>query len=106
MATHTTNYNLIKPDAATDFYNIANDNGNMDIIDAELKKSADHAINTDNPHTVTKSQVGLGSCDNTSDANKPVSIAQQAALNLKLDSANPASIAGNIYNYKNLGGSL
>ncbi len=33
--------------------------------------------------TVTKSDIGLGSADNTSDANKPVSIAQQTALDLK-----------------------
>lgn len=39
MATTTTNYNLIKP-AETDFYNIADSNGNMDIIDAELAKRA------------------------------------------------------------------
>jgi len=38
-----------------------------------------HASNTSNPHSVTKSQVGLGNVDNTSDANKPVSTAQAAA---------------------------
>lgn len=32
---------------------------------------------------VTKANVGLGNCDNTSDANKPVSTATQTALNLK-----------------------
>lgn len=32
---------------------------------------------------VTKADVGLGNCDNTSDANKPVSNAQQAALDGK-----------------------
>lgn len=35
--------------------------------------------------TVTKADVGLGNCDNTSDANKPVSTATQTALNAKLD---------------------
>lgn len=38
-----------------------------------------HASNTSNPHSVTKSQVGLGNCDNTSDASKPVSTAQATA---------------------------
>ncbi len=38
-----------------------------------------HASNTSNPHSVTKSQIGLGNCDNTSDANKPVSTAQATA---------------------------
>lgn len=42
-----------------------------------------HKNNTYNPHNVTKSQVGLGNVDNTSDRNKPVSTAQQRALNLK-----------------------
>ena len=35
--------------------------------------------------TVTKAQVGLGSVDNTSDVAKPVSTAQQTALDLKVD---------------------
>jgi hypothetical protein len=34
---------------------------------------------------VTKSDVGLGNADNTSDVNKPVSAAQQTALNNKAD---------------------
>lgn len=33
-----------------------------------------------NPHGVTKAQVGLGNCDNTSDVNKPVSTAQATAI--------------------------
>jgi hypothetical protein len=49
-----------------------------------------HAANTSNPHSVTKSQVGLDNADNTSDANKPVSTAQQTALDLKQDIANDA----------------
>lgn len=39
--------------------------------------------------TLTKSDVGLGNVDNTSDANKPVSTATQTALNLKANSADP-----------------
>lgn len=37
---NTTNYNLKKPEG-TDFYNIENENDNMDIIDAELKEHDD-----------------------------------------------------------------
>lgn len=37
-----------------------------------------HTSRTDNPHSVTKAQVGLGNVDNTSDVNKPVSTAQKA----------------------------
>ena len=40
MATTTTNYNLKKP-APSDFYNIADFNGNADIIDAQLKSIND-----------------------------------------------------------------
>ena len=46
-----------------------------------------HIGNKSNPHEVTKAQIGLGSVDNTSDTNKPVSTAQQAALNLKLNAS-------------------
>ena len=42
-----------------------------------------HTGNTSNPHSVTKTQVGLGNVDDTSDADKPVSTATQAALDLK-----------------------
>ncbi len=40
---------------------------------------------------IDKTTVGLSNVDNTSDANKPVSTAQQTALNLKEDSANKAT---------------
>lgn len=39
-----------------------------------------HTGNTSNPHSVTKAQVGLGNADNTSDLDKPISTATQAAL--------------------------
>ena len=42
-----------------------------------------HVARIDNPHAVTKAQVGLGNVDNTSDVNKPVSTAIQNALDLK-----------------------
>jgi len=38
---------------------------------------------------LTKTSVGLGNVDNTSDANKPVSTAQQTALNLKANIESP-----------------
>lgn len=44
-----------------------------------------HAARTDNPHNVTKAQVGLGNVNNTSDADKPVSTATQLALDNKVD---------------------
>lgn len=39
-----------------------------------------HIANKSNPHAVTKTQVGLGNVNNTSDADKPVSTAQAAAI--------------------------
>lgn len=51
---------------------------------------SEHANNHSNPHAVTKAQVGLGNCDNTSDVNKPISTAVQSALNLKANLASPA----------------
>lgn len=39
-----------------------------------------HTSNTNNPHRVTAEQLGLGAVNNTSDMDKPVSIAQQAAF--------------------------
>lgn len=39
-----------------------------------------HIDSTDNPHGVTKEHVGLSKCDNTADADKPVSTAQKKAI--------------------------
>jgi hypothetical protein len=44
-----------------------------------------HEADTNNPHSVTKAQVGLSNVDNTSDANKPISDATQTALDAKQD---------------------
>jgi hypothetical protein len=49
-----------------------------------------HANRTDNPHKVTKDQVGLGNVDNPADINKPVSVAQQNALDTLSNSLNTA----------------
>ena len=77
---------------------------------------ATHTSNTSNPHSVTKAQVGLGSVDNTSDANKPVSTAQAAAIKTvqddvtshKNNTSNPHSVTkaqvglGNVDNTSDL----
>lgn len=76
MATETTNYHLIKPDD-TDPVDNTPLNQNFDRIDAVI---AGHVADTNNPHQTTKEQVGLGNVDNTSDADKPLSTAAQAAL--------------------------
>ncbi len=53
-----------------------------------------HEADTTNPHEVTKEQVGLDEVDNTSDADKPISTAQQTALNLKETVANVNALKG------------
>jgi hypothetical protein len=53
---------------------------------------ADHIADKDNPHEVSAADVGLGNCDNTSDLNKPISTATQAALNLKADKTEIPSV--------------
>ncbi len=50
----------------------------------------------------SKVDVGLGSVDNTSDANKPISTAQQTALNLKASAASPSTTG----NWSHTGGSI
>lgn len=52
-----------------------------------------HIADTNNPHQVTKEQVGLGNVDNTSDADKPISAAVQAALDSKQNTLTTAQLA-------------
>ncbi|MCL2762239.1 MAG: hypothetical protein FWD36_03400, partial [Treponema sp.] len=52
-------------------------------IAAIFQQIAAHFIDKENPHAVTKAQVGLGNVDNTPDASKPISAAAQSALNNK-----------------------
>lgn len=49
-------------------------------IDAVQDNLTTHINNKTNPHEVTKAQIGLGNVDNTSDLDKPISTAVQAAL--------------------------
>ena len=56
---------------------------NSGITILKVRDYDNHLVNTSNPHNVTKAQVGLGNCDNTSDLNKPISTATQTALDGK-----------------------
>ena len=87
---YTENLKLRKPES-TDFYSIEDFNENTDILEsaigevaygAELamNKASTHISNKNNPHGVTKAQIGLDKVDNTADLDKPVSILQQNAL--------------------------
>ena len=50
---------------------------NINTLDGKVD---DHINNQNNPHNVTKEQIGLGNVDNTSDLNKPISTQTQTAL--------------------------
>lgn len=88
MATYTENYNLKKP-AGTDAADIADINGNMDLIDAAL---AAHTGDNNNPHSVTKAQVGLGNVPNVS-TNDQTPTYTEASLLSSLESGEKLSVA-------------
>lgn len=56
-------------------------------ITDNLTTLTSHIGNKANPHEVTKAQIDLEDVDNTSDVNKPISTAMQAALNGKVDNS-------------------
>ncbi len=56
---------------------------------------AGHALSAD--VTLVKGDVGLGNVDNTADADKPVSTAQQTALNGKVDKVSGKGLSTNDY---------
>lgn len=68
----TTNFNLPKPEA-DDFYDVEQFGKAMDMLDKKLKdlvdnvkKATDHADNKENPHEVTKKQIGLENVEDKS----------------------------------------
>jgi len=62
----------------------------------DISELTAHLADESNPHKVTKAQVGLGNCNNTSDLNKPISTATQTALNNKANKSewNRQTLAG------------
>jgi len=59
------------------------------------RKVAGHALSAD--VTLAKSDVGLGNVDNTADADKPISTAQQTALDNKVDKVTGKGLSTNDY---------
>ena len=55
----------------------------QDALIENIQNLNTHVLDVNNPHSVTKTQVGLSNVDNTSDVNKPTSSATQTALNAK-----------------------
>ena len=69
--------------AADEFLQLQIDNEKLtrEQIDKYLQQQIDnHTNNKENPHQVTKDQIGLGNVDNVADLNKPISTATQNAL--------------------------
>lgn len=67
-----------------------------DDISTAASALATHQARNDNPHNVTKAQVGLSDVDNTKDIDKPLSTAQEAAINAKLDNAENGGVVNNL----------
>ena len=63
------------------------------------KTAYDHTFLTNNPHSVTKAQVGLGNCDNTADVLKPVATQTTNGIMSSTDKAKLDGIAVNANNY-------
>lgn len=57
--------------------NLSNADDDINEITSDLEA---HKSDKNNPHSVTKTQVGLGNVDNTSDADKPISTAAETRL--------------------------
>jgi hypothetical protein len=74
----------------------------VDAQDAAVASSARaalvvHTSRTDNPHSVTRGQIGLGNMDNTLDVAKPVSTAQAAINATKVDKVVRKGLSTNDY---------
>ena len=81
-------------DALTDAQKAALNSG---VTEDKITEYDAHVINKNNPHEVTKEQIGLGNVENTSDAEKPISTAAQAALDNKVDKVNGKGLSTNDY---------
>lgn len=78
ITNRTNAINALRTELKTYVDDLIADTGS-DVTALETKVNS-HIANKSNPHGVTKSQVGLGNVNNTSDANKPVSTAQATAI--------------------------
>lgn len=78
ITNRTNAINALRTELKTYVDDLIADTGS-DVTALETKVN-NHIANKSNPHTVTRAQVGLSNVNNTSDANKPVSTAQAAAI--------------------------
>lgn len=78
ITNRTNAINALRTELKTYVDDLIADTGS-DVTALETKVN-NHIANKSNPHTVTKTQVGLGNVNNTSDADKPVSTDQATAI--------------------------
>ena len=78
ITNRTNAINALRTELKTYVDDLIADTGS-DVTALETKVN-NHIANKSNPHAVTKTQVGLGNVNNTSDADKPVSTAQATAI--------------------------
>lgn len=78
ITNRTNAINALRTELKTYVDDLIADTGS-DVTALETKVN-NHIANKSNPHIVTKTQVGLGNVNNTSDADKPVSTAQATAI--------------------------
>ena len=86
MAEETKNLSLKKP-AQTDFYNVDDFNENFQKIDDYVENQSNtnnyfgnHTINKENPHGVTKEQIGLGNVPNKATNDQVVTYTEASTL--------------------------
>ena len=99
----------VADDGEHDYKARVNEAGEMEVNLSQSKKRAiesgataekvgdydNHLANENNPHNVTKAQVGLGNADNTADLDKPISTATQTALDLKANQSQVDTLQNN-----------
>ena len=87
-------YALNIPDIQSDVASLEAKVAPLNGVPAQLQA---HISDINNPHSVTKAQVGLGNVNNTSDMDKPISSATQTALDKKVDKVSGMGLSQNSY---------
>lgn len=97
VETNTSNISAMN----TTLENVRQDVESLSTDKADSASLVSHINNHENPHAVTKEQVGLGNVNNTSDMEKPVSTLQQSYISETISNA-LSGIEGAVTNKKNV----
>ena len=77
-------------DVEDDVADIVSDISDLGDDDTRIEGKIDtHLVDNNNPHNVTKAQIGLGDVDNTSDMDKPLSTAQKTYVDTEIINNRP-----------------